>query len=446
MSDQRVGPGIDRRSALAAVAAARYRSPMADAPFARFAGVDLAEIAGSRDTPFYAHDLDGMRQAAEELVASFGVAERLVAYAVKANSSASVLRALFGAGTGADVVSGPELELALRCGAEPSDVVFSGVAKTDAEIDRAIAARIASIHVESIEEIARVAARAKALGAQAPVSVRVNPSLAKEAIATHAHVATGHDEAKFGVLADDMPHAFAALEAARDHVRAVGVSAHVGSQLTEVEPYVASASALIAIAQEFRRRFSSTMRLVDTGGGMGIDYGAGCPVRPGDFVRAVRPLLERAGLADLRHVIEPGRCLVAPYVALVSRVVQTKASPSRPELRWLLVDAGMNDLLRPALYQANHRVSVVAGGAGPEVPWRVVGPVCESSDDFGLHALPEQAPALVCFRDAGAYGYTMASRYNGRALPGEVFLAGGQVVHEVPRASAAAWVDDRMRA
>jgi diaminopimelate decarboxylase len=185
---------------------------------------------------------------------------------------------------------------------------------------------------------------------------------------------------------------------------------------------------------------------------MGIDYGAGCPVLPGDFVRAVRPLLARAGLADLRHVIEPGRCLVAPYVVLVSRVVQTKASPSRPELRWLLVDAGMNDLLRPALYQANHRVAVVAGAAdpagpaGPEVPWRVVGPVCESSDDFGLHALPATPPSIVCFRDAGAYGYTMASRYNGRALPGEVFLSGGRVVHEVPRASAEAWVDERLGA
>jgi diaminopimelate decarboxylase len=425
---------------------------MADATFARFAGADLQEISSARATPFYVHDLDGMRQAAAELVASFGDAERLVAYAVKANSSATVLRALFGAGAGADVVSGPELELALRCGAKPEDVVFSGVAKTDDEIDRAIAAGIASIHVESIEEIARVAARAKAVGVRASVSVRVNPSLAKEAIATHAHVATGHDEAKFGVLADDMPHAFEALFAARDHVSAAGVSAHVGSQLTEVEPYLASASALIAIAQEFRRRFAATMRLVDTGGGMGIDYGAGCPVLPGDFVRAVRPLLARAGLADLRHVIEPGRCLVAPYVVLVSRVVQTKASPSRPELRWLLVDAGMNDLLRPALYQANHRVAVVAGAAdpagpaGPEVPWRVVGPVCESSDDFGLHALPATPPSIVCFRDAGAYGYTMASRYNGRALPGEVFLSGGRVVHEVPRASAEAWVDERLGA
>jgi diaminopimelate decarboxylase len=188
------------------------------------------------------------------------------------------------------------------------------------------------------------------------------------------------------------------------------------------------------------------MRLVDTGGSMGIDYGAGCGVVPGDFVRAVRPLLERAGLGDLRHVIEPGRCLVAPYVVLVSRVVQTKASPSRPELRWLLVDAGMNDLLRPALYQANHRVAVIAGGSGEARPWRVVGPVCESSDDFGLHELPEGAPAIVCFRDAGAYGFTMASAYNGRALPGEVFLSGGRVVHEVPRAPAERWVEDRLKA
>ncbi len=419
---------------------------MVDAPFARFAGADLPEITSSRATPFYAHDLDGMRQAGSELVASFAGAAHLVAYAVKANSSATVLRTLLGAGTGADVVSGPELDLALRCGAQPDRIVFSGVAKTDDEIDRAIAAGIASIHVESIEEIARVASRARVLARRASVSVRVNPALAKEAIATHSHVATGHDEAKFGVLADDMRYAIAALAREGDAIDPVGVSAHVGSQLTEVGPYLESAAALIAIAQEFRKEFASTMRLVDTGGGMGIDYGAGCGVVPGDFVRAVRPLLERAGLGDLRHVIEPGRCLVAPYVVLVSRVVQTKASPSRPELRWLLVDAGMNDLLRPALYQANHRVAVIAGGSGEARPWRVVGPVCESSDDFGLHELPEGAPAIVCFRDAGAYGFTMASAYNGRALPGEVFLSGGRVVHEVPRAPAERWVEDRLKA
>lgn len=419
---------------------------MAAASFARFASANLEEIASQRATPFYAHDLDGMRQAAVDLVNSFAGASHLVAYAVKANSSATVLRTLAAGGAGADVVSGAELALALRAGVAPSSIVFSGVAKTDAEIDQAIGAGIASIHVESIEEIARVAARARTLARRASVSVRVNPSLAKEAIATHAHVATGHDEAKFGVLADDMPFAFEALARESDAIDAVGVSAHVGSQLTEVEPYLASTAALLTIAQEFRRRFASTMRLVDTGGGFGIDYGAGCPVTPGDFIRAVRPLVERAGLGDLRHVIEPGRCLVAPYVVLVSRVVQTKSSPSKPELRWLLVDAGMNDLLRPALYQANHRVAVISGGSGAERPWRVVGPVCESSDDFGLHALPELPPTVVCFRDAGAYGFTMASRYNGRALPGEVFLSAGAVVHEVPRAGDDVWVSERLGA
>ena len=407
---------------------------------------DLVEISRGRDTPFYAHDLDGMKHAAKALVASFSGASHLVAYAVKANSSGTVLRTLFEAGTGADVVSGSEMELALRCGARPSDVVFSGVGKTDAEIDAAIGAGVASIHVESIEEIARVAARANALGTRANVSGRVNPSLAKEAIATHAHVATGHDEAKFGVLADDMPHAFASLRRHREWVVPVGVSAHVGSQLTELEPYLASTRAIVPIAKEFRREFASTMRMIDTGGGFGIDYGKGCILQPSDFVRAVRPLLESAGLGDLRHAIEPGRCLVGSFVVLVSRVLQTKTSPSRPELRWLLVDAGMNDLLRPALYQANHRVAAIAGGSGALVPWRVVGPVCESSDDFGLHELPAEAPSLVCFRDAGAYGFTMASRYNGRALPGEVFVSGGIVVGDVRREPSETWVSERMRA
>jgi diaminopimelate decarboxylase len=409
-------------------------------------GVSLAAIARDErfGTPTYVYDLDAIAAEARDLRAAFQEAPHLVAYALKANSAGPIVKTLGAEGCGADVVSGAELTLAVRCGVGLEKIVFSGVAKTDAELDLAIGsgpAGIHSIHAESVEEIARIVARAKAVGRVARLSLRINPAVDKVALDTHRYIATGHDEAKFGIPLSSVPDALDRLSRSPE-VELVGVGAHVGSQLTATEGYLASARAIFACAREVRARFP--LAFVDGGGGFGIDYGEGCSVRPGDFICATRALQKEMGLDDLALYCEPGRSLVGAHGVLVARVIQHKVAGPR---RWTMIDAGMNDLMRPALYQARHRIVPVSLAASASVrPYRVVGPVCESSDDFGIHDLPDEPFGEVAILDAGAYGYSMASRYNGRALPAEVFVRGGAVAMATPRDPAERWVQDRLRA
>jgi diaminopimelate decarboxylase len=409
--------------------------------------VSLADVA--RDprfgTPTYVYDLDGIAAEAAELKSAFDDAPHLVAYAVKANSAGPIVKALAARGCGADVVSGAELLLAIACGVPAAQIVFSGVAKTDGELDLAIGvgdSGLGAIQVESVEELPRISARAAALGRVARISLRINPAVDVGELDTHSYIATGHDEAKFGVPLTSVIDALARIEGDR-HLRLVGVGAHVGSQLTSTDGYASSASAVFAFARDVRARFE--LSFVDTGGGFGIDYGEGCPVRPADFIRRTRTLQKEMGLDDLALYCEPGRSLVGAHGVLVASVIQRKIAEPR---RWMMIDAGMNDLMRPALYQARHRIVGVEQAEGtPTKAYRVVGPVCESSDDFGVHELPDAEQLReVAILDAGAYGYSMASRYNGRALPAEVFLRGGKVVTSTPRSSVDEWVQDRLRA
>lgn len=389
-------------------------------------------------TPAYLYDLDAIADEARALIAAFGDAPHLVAYAVKACTAGSVVRALARLGVGADVVSGAELEVALGSGVPPEKIVMSGVAKSNDELDRAIAAGIAAIQLESVEEIARVAARAGAASRRARVSLRLNPGVE---IDSHAHVATGHDEAKFGIAKDDVSEAWRQIDAAPSALHGVGLSTHVGSMLHDPPLYLESARAVCDAARA-RRAGRHTLEFVDFGGGFGIDYGKQ-PVRPpADFVRAALELLRAEGLGELRLIVEPGRALVGAHGVLVASVLQGKRAHGR---RWAMIDAGMNDLIRPALYAAWHRVEPLE--RAPEgASWRVVGPVCESSDDFGEHSLGDSLPDRVVIRDAGAYGFTMASEYNGRPLPAEVFVAAGRVVRASPSPGATAWTRRRLEA
>ena len=416
--------------------------------------VSLADVA--RDpragTPTYVYDLDGIAAEAVELRAAFDDAPHLVAYAVKANSAGPIVKTLAAGGCGADVVSGAELTLALACGMAAARIVFSGVAKTDAELDLAIGvgdSGISAIQVESVEELPRISARAAAARRVARVSLRINPAIEIEALDTHRHIATGHDEAKFGVPLASVTDALSVLDGDRN-LRLVGVGAHVGSQLTATDGYLASARALFTFAREVRARFE--LAFVDAGGGFGIDYGEGCAVRPADFMRSTRKLQQEMGLDDLALYCEPGRSLVGAHGVLVATVIQRKIAEGR---RWTMIDAGMNDLMRPALYQARHRIVPVvvdpsSGATSSASAYHVVGPVCESSDDFGVHDLPDDTASSslreVAILDAGAYGYSMASRYNGRALAAEVFLSGGKVAGATARSSPHEWVQDRLRA
>jgi diaminopimelate decarboxylase len=423
----------------------------------RLGGVDLVSLIDQVGTPAYVYDIDGIAAEARALHAGFEAAPHLIAYAMKANTAGPVVRALARESCGADVVSGAELLVGLACGIAPGSIVYSGVAKQDGELECAIACGIGAVQLESIEEIARVAGRARALGRRVRVSVRVNPSV-DLARATHAHVATGHDAAKFGVRREDVAAAVRLIEGSSE-LELVGMATHVGSQFRSLEPYLEGARVLFELVRALRDAGGlGSLAFVDTGGGFGLDYDESTratgepmpdtlatPPRPADFLRATLAEQRAHRLDDLALYVEPGRALVAAHGILLARVVQPKVTAAA---RWLMIDAGMNDLLRPALYQARHRIVTVDRAAGPveTTAWRVVGPVCESSDDFGEHVLPCEPPRAVAILDAGAYGYTMASRYNGRQLPVEVFLSRGRVVGRTERASVESWVDERSKA
>jgi diaminopimelate decarboxylase len=411
-------------------------------------GVRLSDVARDAGTPAYAYDLDGIAGEARALRSALPPDRHLVAYAVKANTAGAIVRAIAGEGCGADVVSGAELRVALACGIEPERIVYSGVAKEDDELDLAIGcggSGIGAVQIESVEEIARVEARGRSAGRRARVSLRINPSV-DLGEATHTHIATGHDEAKFGVPGAEVGRAVALAEAS-PWLELVGMSAHVGSKLPSVEPYVSSARVLFRTVRALREAGAlRSIAFVDTGGGFAVDYGEGPSPRPAEFVRVARAEQVAHGLDDLALYVEPGRALVAPFGVLLARVIQPKVASVA---RWLMIDAGMNDLIRPALYQARHRIVPLeqrVPADGDAIVWRVVGPVCESSDDFGEHRLPREPPERVAILDAGAYGYAMASQYNGRQLPVEVFLRGGRVVGKTERASAATWARERARA
>lgn len=375
---------------------------------------------------------------AEALERAFGGAPHLVAYATKANSSATVIRALTGAGLGVDVVSGGELALARACGVRAEKIVMSGVGKRDDELDRALGERIFALQAESVEELSRIADRARALGVGARVTFRIKPGVE---IDSHAHISTGHDAAKFGVALADLAAAWAVVDG-RPELTAVGVSAHVGSNLADTAPYEATARIVCDVAKA-RLAGGHTLEYVNFGGGFGIDYdGRTDAPEPAVFVDAALTVLRDAGLAQLTLLMEPGRSLVAPFGVLLARIVQTKVSGER---RWVVLDAGMNDLVRPALYQAHHRIELLSSPPA-DTEWRVVGPVCESSDDFGYHPLGDAPSGLVAIRDAGAYGFVMACEYNGRPLPAELFLRGGELVHTSPSQGVDSWVARRLEA
>ena len=402
--------------------------------------VRLGQVLRDADIelPAYVYDVDGMTETLRSLHHAFGDAPHLVAYAVKANSAGTVVRAFAAEGAGVDAVSAAEVELALACGVPASKLVMSGVAKTDAEIDLALFKGILAMQAESVEELSRIATRARATGHRADVSLRLNPGIE---IDTHSHIATGHDTAKFGISESDLRAAYAVIDGSEGRLAQVGFSCHLGSMMNSTEAYGRSARKLCDLARE-RRANVSTLRFVDFGGGFGIDYGGAPSVAPSEFAHTCVRTVRDAGLSDLMIVVEPGRSLVAPFGVLVARIVQTKKSAAG---QWVMINAGMNDLIRPALYSAKHRVELLE--SAPQQPeWRVVGPVCESSDDFGSHPLGPAPAGLVAIRDAGAYGYVMASEYNGRALPGEVFVRGGKIVSVSHGPGRQAWLERRLSA
>ncbi|MEZ4255459.1 MAG: diaminopimelate decarboxylase [Polyangiales bacterium] len=386
-------------------------------------GVSLEALAEAHGTPLYAYAAGNIDRAFDRVDASLGFAPHLIAYAVKANGNLALLSRLAARGAGADIVSIGELERALRAGFPPDRIVFSGVGKRDDEIRRALEVGIRSIHLESAPEADAVARVARDLGTVAKVSIRVNPNVDPK---THPYIATGIHGTKFGLEMDEARRLADKLRGVPSVVLE-GLAAHIGSQVSALDAMEQSARDVAALFVELRGA-GHPMASIDTGGGWPIPYGnEQAPHPPAEeFGAALERGLGDGGVtpSEVHLVVEPGRYLIGPAGVLVTRVVFVKEQGGK---RFVIVDAAMNDLLRPALYRAHHEVLAVRPRQGAESPANIVGPVCETGDFFALdRALgPVERGDLVVVRDVGAYGMAMSGHYNSRPRPAEVLVEGG---------------------
>lgn len=384
-----------------------------------FEDVPLAAIAAEHGTPCWVYGADTLRARLATLRDAFA-AEGLapaIRYAVKANDHLAILSVLRLDGAGADVTSTGEFARAEAAGIAPGAMVFSGVGKRSDEIERAIGAGIGQINVESAEELGMISAIASAMGRTTPVSLRVNPDIEAGA---HDKISTGRAGDKFGIAYSDAVSLYRHA-AALAGIAPCGFSTHIGSQIFSPEPFEAAYRRVLDLIDALRADGVAVTRL-DLGGGFGIPYDDGIAFALPPYASMVRRV---AGNRGLELIVEPGRWLVGPAGLLLARVTLVKRTAQQ---RFVVLDAGMNDLLRPALYDARHGIVPVSAvdAAGVAHPAEVVGPVCESSDRFGDYALPELAPgALVAILDAGAYGAAMSSTYNGRPFAAQLLIERG---------------------
>lgn len=380
----------------------------------------LASLAAEFATPLYVYSGDQILDRFHLFHRALAARDHLICYAVKANSALAILQMLAAAGAGFDIVSGGELERVRAAAPQALErVVFSGTGKTADEIDMGLEANILAFHVESEAELALLAARAARLRRKARFSLRVNPDVFAE---THPYISTGMSEHKFGI---PIAHARRIYRSACEHRWLVphGVSVHIGSQIRSAEPFGAATQRVVRLVRELRTD-GIDLRTVDAGGGLGIDYEDASAFDPAATAhRYLEAVTEALGDLPVRLVLEPGRFLVAQAGALLARVLYVKKNGRRT---FVITDAGMNDLIRPALYDAWHEILPVEPRAGRQQAVDVVGPVCESGDFFARNRrLPPVEPGdLVAILDAGAYGMAQSSNYNSRPRPAEVLVRG----------------------
>lgn len=379
--------------------------------------VPLDRIAAGVGTPCYVYSRRRIEDNWRAYDEAFGDHPHLICYAVKANGTLAVLNVLAGLGSGFDIVSGGELRRVELAGGDLSKVVFSGVGKTRAEIEAAVAAGIACIDVESISEIDRVAGAAARLGRTAPLALRVNPDVDPN---THPYIATGLRTAKFGIGIDEALQAYQ-YAAGKPGVDVRGVACHIGSQLLDTMPLLDAFRRLLDLVEALAER-GIEIRHIDAGGGLGIGVSGGPGPDKREWIGAMLAIMRERG-QRLELYIEPGRSVVGDAGVLLTRVEYLKTNGDK---HFAVVDAGMNDLLRPALYQARHGMLTVSEAPRtPERLYDIVGPVCESADVLGTdRRLSLEVGDLVAITDSGAYGSVMASNYNARPRPAEVMVDG----------------------
>jgi len=379
----------------------------------------VAAVAQKVDTPFFLYSSGTMERHFRVFDSALGSVPHLVCYSLKANSNIALIRVVERLGAGADVVSGGELFRALKAGIPPSRIVFSGVGKTAEEMDYALENQILMFNVESSQELAAVDKRASQMGIRAPVALRINPDVDPK---THPHIATGLRENKFGIEFDQ---ALSVFRLAKDlqNLDIIGVDCHIGSQLIEVAPFVEALKKLKELMAVLKRE-GIEIAYVDLGGGLGITYHHEEPPHPSEYAQAI--LEEIEGL-KVTFIFEPGRVIVGNAGVLVTKVLYTKKTSHK---FFVIVDAGMNDFLRPPLYGAFQAILPVAKEEGREVVADVVGPICESTDYLARdRAMIEPEPGdLLAVMSAGAYGFTMSSNYNSRRRACEVLVKGDDFV------------------
>jgi diaminopimelate decarboxylase len=383
--------------------------------------VSLETLARAYGTPLYVYSGAQILNRLELFQQAFAGREHLVCYAVKANSSLAILKLLAEQGAGFDIVSGGELERVMTAAPDAvGRVVFSGVGKTAEEIDRALEVGILEFNVESEAEIALLAARAGKLKKRARFALRVNPDVFAE---THPYISTGLREHKFGIDIRRAAEIYRAT-ARNKWLEAHGISVHIGSQIRSAEPFGAAMERVSKLAVQLRRE-RIALKVVDAGGGLGIDYhGDAQAVSPAAKVQEYAAAIQKALAGfDCKLLIEPGRFIVAQAGALVTRVLNVKKNGKKT---FVITDAAMNDLIRPALYQAYHEIVPVRARAGKARAVDVVGPVCETGDFFARDRMlkPVGAGDLLVLLDAGAYGMAQSSNYNSRFRPAEVLVEG----------------------
>jgi len=378
--------------------------------------VDVTTLAGKVGTPFYVYSAATLRRHVNVMREAFDGIPTLVAYAMKANSNQAVLRVIAGEGAGADVVSGGELERAIAAGIPPDKIVFSGVGKTVSEMRRGIELGIKCFNLESEPELERLSEIAASMGKVAPVSVRINPDVSAGG---HAKISTGKKENKFGIPFGRARMVYARI-AALPGVKAVGIDMHIGSQITEMAPFDNAYALMAELVTELRAQ-GHAIHHVDVGGGLGIPYHADAeaPPLPVEYAQIVRKHLGQLGV---ELVLEPGRLIVGNAGILVTTVEYVKEG----EHNFVIVDAAMNDLIRPTLYEAHHDIQPVSHSNLPPIVADVVGPVCETGDYIALgRRMPGVKQSdLLAVMSAGAYGAVMASTYNSRPLVPEVLVDG----------------------
>jgi diaminopimelate decarboxylase len=374
----------------------------------------LADIAAQFGTPCFVYSRAALEGAFREFDTAFAGVPHLVCYAIKANSNLAVLNLFARLGSGFDIVSGGELARVIAAGGDPSKIVFSGVGKTDEEMAQALGLSIHCFNVESASELEHLNRVAGRLNKRAPVSFRVNPDVDPK---THPYISTGLKQSKFGV-AFDAAHALFRRAAAMPHVEVRGIDMHIGSQITDLAPHVEAAEKAFVLIDRLAAE-GIHLEHIDIGGGIGIRYRDEETIDPYEYALAIGRL---RGKRSLKVLLEPGRFLVGNAGVLLTRVTYLKPGA---EKNFAIVDAAMNDLLRPALYDAWHDVRPVRPRASPPTVWQLVGPVCESAD-FLAHdrELSLEEGDLVAIGSAGAYAMAMSSNYNSRPRAAEVIVDG----------------------